>query len=1071
MNRFILLLLFSGSLCPDAVSQHIAGKVLDAGSGEPLPGTSLRLPRAGSGTQAGTGGEFMLPAPALPDTLVVFLMGYREKRLPVPPGPAEIQIRLEVDVAALDEVVVSTGYYQVPKERATGSFTHIDNELINRSVSTHILDRLEGVTASLHVDRRHIAGENAPGSRPALRVRGVSTIESDESPLIVVDNFPYEGDLNTINPNDVESITVLKDAAAASIWGARAGNGVIVITTKQGRYNQKAAISFSSSVNIGERPDLHYNQRFLPSGAVMDIEAALFEQGYYAEVPQTAIPAYVELLINRRDGLAGDADFAEQVSLMEEADVRDEALKYLYRPSVNQQYALNVRGGGPAYRYYLSAGYDHSRERVAGNGYSRLNLNLQNTFRPLKDLELTAGVWYTRQQAENNGLTLSDLSVTGFGVSPYIRLAGPGGDALPIVKDYRLPYVEQAAGSGLLDWHYRPLDETRLADNSSNRTEIRLNGGLKYNFLDGFHLNATYQYMQHNRQSRKYFAPGTYYVRNLVNRFTQEDGTRIIPQGGILVNDGLAETVSHSGRVQLNYNRSFHRDHTLAALAGAEIRQQVTQGEPLSRIFDYDAELLTGNTSYDYTQRYPTRPRGTSLLPAPGSGRTHLTDRYLSYFGNAAYTYLGRYTLSGSIRWDGSNIFGVKTNQKGVPLWSLGGSWEVSKENFYGWKPLPYLRLRFTYGSSGNVNKSVSVYPIASYGTDPSTGLPRAALTSAGNPDLRWEQVRMVNLGLDFGGAGGWIRGSLDYYIKHAGDLIGLDYMDPTTGIIDGVFPALENKINYANLKTRGLDLELTTRILQGMVNWETSALFSYVRNKVTHFSTAEVSNIDYYFYASPPPVTGKSRDAVYALPWHGLDPATGLPAITPGGGSNTDYVAYYTGYHPDDLILAGVSVPPFFGSLRNTLSWKGLELSANITWKAGYVFRRSSMLPGGEYYSNYHMDYFRRWQQPGDEMHTDVPAGLPERNSSTGYINSIYAQSETLVTRGDHIRLQDIRLSYSLFKADISQLPLQQVRLYVYARNLGIIWRADNHNLDPDYPAAYYPEPRSIALGIQVDF
>lgn len=1073
MRRLLLSLFFwsvSYSLCLGQGS--ITGHVLDADGTKPLPGASLVLKEAGSGGVAASDGGFSLPAPDSSDTLIVSMMGYQEQFIPIVPGQSQsFTIVLEEAAASLKGVVVSTGFYQVPQERATGSFAHIDNELLNRSVSTNVLDRLEGVTPSLLFDRRSISGENLTESRPELKLRGIATIESDDSPLIVLNNFPYENDLSTINPNDIESITILKDAAAASIWGARAGNGVIVITTKRGRYNQKASVSFNSSVNIGRRPDLYYSQSFLPSSAVMDIEEALFEQGYYSEEPQTALPGYIELLIKRRDGLISNADFAARAAGFRAQDVRKDVLKHLYRPSLNQQYALNVSGGGDSYSYYFSAGYDKTRKQAIGDNHQRLNLNLQSTFRPIRNLELTAGVWYTRQRAENNGAAMNDLAVNRYGLSPYTRLVDQTGKPLPVIREYRLPYVLQAEDTGLQDWQYRPLDEIALSDHTRRTTETRLSGGINYRFLDAFQFQAKYQYTQTGGKDRRYYAPETYYVRDLVNRFTQEDGTQVIPYGGVLVNRSAGETITHSGRVQLNYSRDFNERNSLTALAGGEVRQQVAQAGPFSRIFDYDPDFLTGQVNFDYTERYPTRPRGSSRIPAPGSGGSHITDRYLSYFGNAAYTYLRRYTLSGSLRWDGSNIFGVKTNQKGVPLWSIGGSWEISGENFYSSEWIPYLRFRLTYGSSGNVNKTVSVYPIINYGTDFSSGIPAAPLTSPGNPSLRWEEVRTTNIGLDFATDRRRIEGNIDFYIKNASDLIGLNYMDPTTGIIEGVLPALENKINYANLKTQGVDLQLTTRNIQGEFRWETTTLFSYVKNEVAHYSTNDVDNIDYYLRTWPLPVKGKPLDMVYALPWNGLDRNTGLPVIKVDGEISTDYADYYANYGPENLLEAGVSLPPFFGSVRNTFRWRNLELSANIMWKAGYVLRRNSMEPGGEYESRYHSDYFKRWRQPGDEEYTVVPAGLAENNSNARYVNSVYRYSETLITKGDHIRLQDINLSYSFTRASVRQLPVQRLRLYMYARNLGIIWRANDQDLDPDYRWASYPAPLTIAFGISADF
>src|SRR5690606_13171068 len=256
--------------------------------------------------------------------------------------------------------------------------------------------------SGLLFDRSNLAGEDING-KPELRVRGLSTIEADSEPLIVVDNFPFEGDVNTIDPNDVESVTVLKDAAAASIWGARAGNGVIVITTKYGRYNQPSRISFNSNINVVSKPDLFYSQEYLPATTVMDIQRELFERGAYREDDRIYLPGYVELLIKQRDGLIGSDDFKALENTMKQTDLRSQSLQYLYQPALNQQYGLSVRGGSERYSYSFSGGYNRNRGVSVGNGDERINVGMQNSYKALEGLEITGAIWYTKQSGKNNG--------------------------------------------------------------------------------------------------------------------------------------------------------------------------------------------------------------------------------------------------------------------------------------------------------------------------------------------------------------------------------------------------------------------------------------------------------------------------------------------------------------------------------------------------------------------------------------------------------------------------------------------------------------------------------------------
>jgi TonB-linked SusC/RagA family outer membrane protein len=1048
----------------------IKGKVYAGVQGSAMAGANLLLKKSGAKVSTGADGSFSIPLTASEDTLLISFTGYLQKVIPINKQMKEpLIIIMENSHNSLKEIEINTGYYQISPERATGSFTHLDNTLINRNVSTNILDRLEGVANGLNFDRRHLSVNNTVQTRPRIEIRGLSTIESNKDPLIILDNFPYENDINAINPNDVESITILKDAAAASIWGARAGNGVIVITTKTGRYNQKTAVSLNTSLNIGAKPNLFYNRKYLPASAVMDIERELFNRGgTYTENPQILLPPYVELLIRQKLGTISVPDFNVQEAFLSATDTRTEAENYLYQHSLNQQYALNISGGGNEHRYYFSSDYDYNRSVVTGNEGSRLNLNLQNTFKPVKDLEITAGIWYTLQNSQNNGLSFNSLSAGTIGVSPYLRLADEQGNALSIPKDYRFAYQQATPTAQLLDWLYRPLDEIESADNRRSGSQIRLSGGLKYKILNNFNINATYQYAGDINKNKNYYTPERYYVRNLVNRYTQADGTRIIPYNGILEGNGQT-TNSHSGRLQLNYTTRIKFSHMITALAGAEVRELVGESLPGYRLYNYDGNILTGNINYDFNTYYQVRPEGALQIPAPPSLHTLITDRYLSYFANASDVFLDRYILSGSIRWDGSNLFGVNTNQKGVPLWSAGGSWDISKEGFYNLSILPYLRIRATYGSSGNVNPNVSTLPVASYIPDLRTGLPAASLISAGNPSLRWETVKTSNLGIDFSVLNHRIKGSIEYYIKNASDLIGIDFMDPTTGIIDGALPLLENRINYANLKTKGLDISLTSYNLTCALMWETTFLFSYNKNRVTHFNTAIPTSVTPYFN-TPPATVGKSLDVVYALPWNGLDPSTGKARVYYNDGLGTEYEKYYLSRTYGDLIDAGVTSPPYFGSVRNTFTYKNIQLSANILWKAGYVFRRSSIAPGAEYagQAGYHVDYFKRWKQPGDELITDVPA---KAETFDTYQAQVYSSSMALITKGDHIRVQDINLSYTLDNKVIKGIGLNRLRLYMYVQNPGILWRANKQGIDPDYVNAAYPNPKSISIGLNAEF
>ncbi len=1036
------------------------GKVSDR-DGRPLAGASVAMRLGGQSGATSAQGTFSLAGIKLPDSLAISHVGYITTVFAIDSmAPLPLAVRLQPQGVSLEEVVVSTGIYQVPKERATGSFTHLDNKQLNLIPGTDILSRLEGLVEGLQFNPQ------AEGSAPELRIRGLSTIESERSPLIVVDNFPYEGDIFNINPNDVESVTVLRDAAAASIWGARAGNGVIVITTKTGKPNRAPTISFNSNVRIGNRPDLYHSRNRLPATAVMDIERQRFEWGNYPEADNTPIPDYVELLIQQRDGLIGGADFDAAERLLRQSDTRRGALEHLYRQSVAQQYALNVSGGGKAHTYYLSAGYDSNLGASTGDGYRRINLMATNTVRFSDRLELRGTASYVQQRSTDNGLTINDLSSGSYvGLSPYLRLVDEQtGAHLPVVKDYRTAYTARAGMDGLLDWGYYPISEVEHMQVRSNQAEVRVRGNLIYKPMKALSLSALYQYEQRNVNTVEHAGRESYYVRNMVNRFTQPDGTQVIPNGDVVLFRSPELGYQHSGRLQADYSRSWE-GFDLSALAGGEIRHATNRlTGPLFRLYGYDAETLQGTTMINYEERYPTRPTGSARIPAPNGALSDLTDRFVSYYGNMSYSLHDRYTLSGSGRWDGSNLFGVRANQRGELLWSVGSAWVMSNERFFARLPLSHARLRVTYGKSGNVNTAVTHFTTITHGgPNAITGLPSATVRNIGNPFVRWESVATLNAGLDAEVSTLGLKATIEYYRKWSDNLIGDDFMDPTTGVLG------DYKINYANMQSDGVDLRLSSKNRIGPVDWYNSVLVSFVKNRVTNFNTDEVAGMSAFLTRAAPPVVGRSLDALYAVPWNGLDPQTGKPVYHIGGSPAASYRDAYNHYNGDPLNtlqVAGLAVPSVFGSWNTTVSWQGLEASALFVWKAGYVFRRSSISPGAEYLgpSYYHMDYFNRWEKPGDERHTVVPSA----GDYDTYLNHLYQYSSALMVKGAHVRLQNIKLGYTFTpKARF----VRSMQLYANMQHLGIIWRANDEGLDPDYHAWSAPPSMVSTIGLSVNF
>lgn len=1034
---FIFIILFSLRL---AAQVTVTGRVLSEDH-QPLSNATVKLSGTSTGTHTDSHGLFILSVPRKQGMLEITFTGYIPRYVDLADTAALTGITLTPDESKLREITVSSGYQQINQRQATGAYSQVSKTLIERNTATDIIARLDGITPSLAFDNR------APGQQQ-LSVRGRSTILSDNSPLIVVDNFPYEGDLHDLNPNDVENITVLKDAAASAIWGARAGNGVIVVTTKHGKYNRPANISFNSSWTIGEKPDLFYNPAFLSSADFITVEQQLFKTGFYSaaenDPAKPVLTPAVELMIQNRDGQISDADLQTRLDVLKKIDVGNDFNKYFYRKSFSQQYSLSLDGGGERYNYLVSGGFDDKRANLVGNSDNRYTLHTVTIFRLLKNLTAGADISYSSTHAVTDNPGYSQInSGSGKSLYPYAQLADESGKPLAVAKDYPLSFTAGAPANGFFDWQYRPLAEIGQADNTSGTNDIRLKFNLKYTVFRDLSAEAIYQY-QHTGSSGSFlYSKDTYYTRNLINEFTQPGNQYIVPDAGILdTQDGRLD--ARSGRFQLDYGHRFGDRHQVNVLAGAEVRDTHT-GSATTRLYGYDPEILISQ-AVDYTTYYTVNPGGFSQTIPYVANLSDQTDRYVSAYLTAGYNYVGRYFLSASARKDESNLFGVNANQKSVPLYSLGGAWDVSKETFYhsGW--LPYLKLRATYGVTGNVNKTVTAFTTAVYVTDFYTNQPAAIILTPPNPDLQWEKVKTLNLGFDFETKSQRLTGSFDYFTKKGTDQIGSVALDPTTGFF--VSNRYSYSLNSSAISGHGVDIELNSVNVKGKVGWQTRLLFSYVTDKVTKYQyTSPVSD---YLSPSSPPVAGRPVLGIYSYRWGGLDPQTGDPMVYLNGAPSKDYAAIAANATVKDLVYNGPALPPVFGSVMNTISYKQFSLSANITYKFGYYFHRSSISYTDLINSwTGHRDYDKRWQQPGDEQHTNVPS---LSLTGDGARDAAYLGSSTLVDKGDNIRLQDVRLSWTFEKPPGRRFPFKDLTIYGYASNLGLLWRANKDGLDPDY-------------------
>lgn len=1095
--------------------RNVEGKVLDENR-KPLQSATVSVEGVNQSTQTDIFGMFSLANVPADATIRISYMGHDTRTIKVATIKGYIEVIMRMSENQLQEAnVLSTGYYTLPKERATGSFEHVDNELFNRNVGPDVITRLKGLTVSTifgSVDRppsytspsaNTILGARKINVLGQLQIRGISTLSMDTPfdagtpgrlPLVILDNFPYEGDINNINPNDVESVTVLKDAAAASIWGSRSSNGVIVISTKKGKLEQPLRISLNSNVTIKERPDLFYGP-FMNSSDYVDIEKFNFNRGiydWYVDDPSAwymPISPVVALLAQQRalpaSDVAGRATIDAQIDTYRTYDRRKDISKYLYRRAVLQQYSANLSGGGRQFSYFFSGGYDHNTGNEVNVFYRRKNLRSSMTFRPIANLELSSDIQYVNGLYHAPSTLDGSQSVLGkLSSEPYLRLADEARNPLELFNPLRsiVPnhIYRHAAGNGrLLDWRYFPLNDIQTNYGESNTQDILMNFGINYTIIPTLRASINYQYGKSTDELIQFSSRDSWYMRSLINAYATYSKTDLtipakfpVPNGDAIMKQILPRT-SNTLRTQLNFDQTFHQVHEVNALVGFERSEAKINGSPyINRLYGYNSDpMMFFPIPYGTPIPYVNGDGGTNVINLPVSLQTSYIDRKTSIFMNASYSYNKRYSLTLSGRNDAANIYGIEASDRIKPNWSIGGAWNMHQEAFFTPGLLQTLKLRATYGYMGNINNTIAAYPTITYSQTPNgtTGLNFAQVGQAPNPFLAPERTGMVNFAIDFSLRNNRLSGTVEWYQKRTANLIAPTPIDNSSG-----YPSI--MMNSAHMKTKGFEANLQSiNLLSKDFRWTSNLLFSYTRNVVTKYLLPLADNAFNYIVLGSGNLTsstyreGSDPFTLYTYRFAGLDPQTGDPMGYDANGYITqDYTEIVTNLKVQDLENHGSIIPLYNGAFRNTLQWKSFSLSANIRYSFKYKLSRGYNAPSVLWGNSIApiMDYANRWQKPGDETRPNV---IPSIRS--GEINSFrdqfYGSSSARVFSGDHVRLEDVRLDY--------QIPhqgrvLQSLQVYCMMSNLGIIWRANKFGIDPE-SLLQPPAPRTVTLGFNASF
>jgi TonB-linked SusC/RagA family outer membrane protein len=1041
----------------------LKGKVTDE-SGAPLDRATVQVKTNNISTETLTNGEFELQS--VPRKAMVWFSadGFRDT-FKVIRNSDFLTVQLIKINANLTQVQVSgvrknhNDSLITPNPKIKGSsMVMVDNRRIRRNPAASITLGLEDMVSGLLINRN--TGSNINQSTISIRSRG--TINAPAGPLKLLDGMILSSPLEMLNPDDVDTVWVMKDAASCTPWGVHSGNGIIESNLKKGDYNKPMQVYVTMNATIANRPNLLYLNR-LNSPQQMDLQEKGYLAGNYDYLLSNgnhyALPPYVELFWQRDRGVISQSDFNTQKNEWLQTNMLQQASRYLVQPATNLHHYIGVDGGSANNHYYGSFSYDNNQQTQVGDMYERYTGYLSNTLRFKRNTELFASLYYSQVNRRMNGISYTTIQ------NNYEGLKDANGNNLAQVQDIRLAYADTAGHGYLLNWQYKTLDELALADNTQGTNLIVATTRISHAITSNLKLEGSYRYERLLNEHVNNHDVNSYFSRSAINTYTYASSAapgfvRRIPVGAIK-DEYINKLVSNNVTMKLHFNRSFGNQQ-VNIYAGADVRSVHTSDWAM-RTFGITSNGVAGNL--DYSRPGPTYfdPSPVYSLPVLPTGNDS-TDNFISYFASGSWIWNDRFTVSATVRKDKSNIFGVQANQKGVPFHATAISWDLNKEAFLRENTnISLLRLRFSHGTCGNANKMVSAQAtLAALGYNANNDLVSGIVNPA-NPKLRWEKINITNLGLDFMGFRNHVGVTIDYYVKNASDLIASGIIDPTTGI--STFTG-----NIAAMNGHGIDAAINTVVnFNKNTSWQTNILVSHAVNEVTNYKVLQSSIAPYLMNQSLAPLEGKPLYSLYALRYEGVDSLNGDPIGYLNKAPSKDYAAIAGSANTNDLLYRGSATPTWFGSIRNTFSYKKWELSFTINWKAGYYFRRNSInyqdvLDGA---SAGHTDYEKRWQQPGDEKLTNVPSFAYPLSYGRDFL---YTYSNALVSPADHIRLKDIRIDYSILTPRTNRSWQPSIDLFLFANNVRLLWKANDYGIDPDYVNTL-PEPRSVSIGIKAKF
>ncbi|SEW37614.1 SusC/RagA family TonB-linked outer membrane protein [Chitinophaga arvensicola] len=1072
------IMLFSKSEAPAFIAEIIpdketpvTGHVTDS-LGVPLIGATIQVMGSNQSAITNADGNFTIPV-LVGNVLRISFIGFRTKELVITPviqktGNAG-NITLSVATANLTElnVTANTGYQSIPKERATGSFGIVTEKTLSARMETNLLDRLEGTIPGLFMQNGSVS------------IRGVSTLYGNQDPLYVVDGFPYEGDLSLINPSDVINVTVMKDAAAASIYGTRAANGVISITTRYGS-SRKPVINFTSTAFMTPIPDAGY-MNLMNSGEMVDLQQELFNKwhpSYNDAIRRAAQPKALEALYNYEQNLIDKSTLDNTLNTLRQGDGQRQIEKMLMRNQLQHRESFSASGGNEIHQYNMIMNYTGTRPYSTQSKNEDINVGIKDKVKVFKWLDAEVGA-YTNFR---NGKYPRETPEGFYRNMPYEVLKNADGSLAGWSK-LKSPYeIERLKNLGLYDETFNPLSEAGKSDTRYWSNQFRLQGGFTVKIMNGLSLDLKYQTERGSSYSKTYFSPDSYYAKSLINDATQiinGDVIKNVPDGG-QVYEGRGDNKSYTARAQLNFDQHIRSRHHISALAGVERRAVTASSTNVFKMGynDNNLQYLPVNEIALGNLKGTESINGTIYWKYNNDNNFRYgEDRYISAYGNAGYTYNDKYNLTGSVRIDNSNLFGTDPRYRYLPLWSVGASWRISEEDFMkdiSW--LNNLGIRSTYGLSGNVAKKVGPYLQASSSFFSEAGATATDIIYPPNKSLRWEKTATVNIGIDFALLNNRVSGSLDYYVRKSSDLLGEKAIDPTNA-----FPSA--LINYGSLTNKGIELALNTvNIKQRHFSWNTSLVVSHNKNRMTEINT-RTENIYGLTAGWGVNRVGYPMNAVFNFRSAGLDPTNGSVLVYDAAGKvvknydqSGEIVANMTDIN--GLVYGGTLTPTYTAGLTNTFTWKQLTLSVMLIANGGNVLR--DVVPALSYgllSTNLDKRAANFWRKPGDELKPGTMPAPDLKANGGSYYTLIWYASDKNTLKADYIKVRDISLAYSLPEKLFPTKKLTAAKLSLQLRN-PFSWYRNEAGIDPEaYTAASQyanrtlPQMTTYMVGLDITF